>query len=80
MSNTGYPLSLQELIDNGTAWKLEGHIGRQAMAAIEAGACTLGPVGRRDYWGNYIPSRTEVEAGTKGSVEFCETNNWGEEF
>jgi len=60
----------QGLIDNGMAWKLEGHVGRTAMSLIEAGKCTLGPVGHRDYWGNYVPSKTEVEPGTKGSPEF----------
>jgi len=31
----------------------------------------LGPVGHKDYWGNYIPSRDEVVPGTKGSVEYA---------
>ncbi len=63
---------LQALIDSGMAWTLEGHVGREAMAAIEGGACTLGPEGRYDYWGNYVPSRFEVEPGSKGSVEYAE--------
>jgi hypothetical protein len=62
---------LQSLIDSGTAWKLEGSVGRAAMAAIDAGLCILGPTGNRDYWGNYIPSRYEVRAGTKGSVDYA---------
>lgn len=62
---------LQSLIDSGDAWRLEGAIGRAAMRAIESGECILGPVGHRDYWGNYIPSRHEVEPGTKGSVEYA---------
>ena len=61
----------QELIDTGQAWHLEGHVGRTAHALIEAGLCTLGPVGRRDYWGNYVPSRDEVAPGTKGSAEYA---------
>jgi hypothetical protein len=60
----------QHLIDTGQAWRLEGHVGRTAMDLIEAGLCTLGPVGHRDYWGNYVPSRDEVKPGTKGSVEY----------
>jgi len=63
---------LQGLIDSGMAWRLEGSVGRAAMDAIENGECILGEVGHRDYWGNYIPSRHEVEPGTKGSLEYAE--------
>ena len=61
----------QNLINSGTAWKLEGHVGRTAMALIESGECILGEAGHRDYYGNYVPSRTEVAPGTKGSVEYA---------
>lgn len=60
----------QELIDTGQAWRLEGSVGRTAMDLIERGVCMLGEEGHRDYWGNYVPSRHEVQAGTKGSPEF----------
>ncbi|MDW9531908.1 hypothetical protein RWE87_13455 [Sinorhizobium meliloti] len=60
----------QELINSGLAWRLEGSIGRQCMAALESGACMLGRDGHRDYWGNYVPSRDEVQAGTKGSFDY----------
>ena len=63
-------LSAQALVDTGAAWRLEGFVGRQCMAAIEAGAIVLGPTGHRDFWGNYVPSRHEVKPGTKGSVLF----------
>ncbi len=66
-------MDLQTLIDSGQAWLLEGHVGRQAMAAIEDGTCVLGEVGHHDYWGNYVPSRHEVVPGTMGSVEFAES-------
>ena len=65
--------ALQELIDSGMAWKMEGAVGREAMASIESGDCVLGEVGHRDYWGNYVPSRTEVQPGTKGSLEYQQT-------
>jgi len=64
--------NLQELIDTGMAWKLEGSVGRAAMRAIEDGECVLGEIGHKDYWGNYVPSRYEVEAGTKGSMEYAQ--------
>lgn len=63
-------LDLQDLINSGAAWRLEGSIGRAAMAAIDAGECILGPVGHRDAYGNYVPSRYEVIPGTKGSPEY----------
>lgn len=62
--------ALQEAVNTGTAWKLEGHVGRSAMAAIENGQIALGETGHYDYWHNYVPSRTEVEPGSKGSAEF----------
>lgn len=71
-------MDVQELIDSGAAWRLEGAVGRACMAAIEAGTAMLGPVGHYDYWGNYVPSRHEVKPGTKGSREYCEALGWGE--
>lgn len=60
----------QALINNGQAWRLEGHVGRTAMRLIEDGICALGKSDYRDYYGNYIPSRDQVKEGTKGSVRF----------
>ena len=59
--------AMQELINSGMAWKLEGSIGRQAMAMLESGQCELGRVAHVDYWGNRVPSRFEVRPGTKGA-------------
>jgi hypothetical protein len=60
----------QKLIDSGDAWRFEGSVGRYCMDLINAGYCKLGKVGHKDYWGNYVPSRYEVKAGTKGSAKF----------
>lgn len=71
----------QNLIDSGQAWRLEGSIGRAAMDHLEAGLCVLGETGHRDYYGNYVPSRTEVEPGSKGSVQYAAERcpeRWGE--
>ncbi len=62
--------ALQDLINTGDAWHMEGATGRAAMACIESGACILGEEGHRDFWGNYVPSRYEVKPGTKGSIEY----------
>lgn len=63
-------VTCQNLINSGMAWKLEGHIGRTCMAAIQDGACMLGPDTAVDYWGNFIPSRSMVKTGTPGSRQF----------
>jgi len=70
--------SMQILINSGMAWKLEGSVGRSCMAAINDGACMLGIEGHDDYYGNHVPSRYEVLAGTKGSIEFV-AERFGEE-
>jgi len=57
---------------------LQGSYGREAMAMLESGECILGETGHRDYYGNYIPSRHEVQAGTKGSVEYQNKMKGGE--
>ena len=63
--------STQDLIETGMAWRLEGHIGRQCMAAIEDGRAVLGTVPHRDYYGNRVPSRFEVQQGTLGSQAYA---------
>jgi hypothetical protein len=63
-------IRLQRLIDTGLAWRMEGAVGRAAMDAIRSGHCVLGKEPFTDYWGNRIPSRYEVEPGTKGSEEY----------
>lgn len=67
----------QKTINSGLAWKMQGSYGRRAMELIEAGKCMLGEEGHRDSYGNYVPSRTEVQAGTKGSPEFVEVHREG---
>lgn len=59
---------LQDLIENGMAWKMEGSIGRRAMDALTSGACFLPLKRHKDYYGNVIPSREDLEDGTKGTL------------
>lgn len=63
----------QRLINEGIVWNMPGSYGRTAMELIERGLCMLGQTGCRDYYGNYVPSRSEVKPGTKGSPEYCRT-------
>ena len=62
-------VSVQRAINSGTAWSLQGSYGRLMMQGIKAGRCLLGENECRDYYDNRIPSRSQVEAGTKGSRE-----------
>ena len=76
---TDYAVATQQAINGGSAWKMQGSVGRGLMEAINAGAAMLGVNSARDYYGNYIPSRSEVLAGTKGSYEFVKKAN-GKEY
>lgn len=60
---------MQRLITSGEVWKFEGSYGRSAMANLESGACYLPEVPTFNYYGNKVPSRTELKAGTKGTLE-----------
>lgn len=70
---------LQKAINSRTAWTMQGSYGRSMMAAIESGECMLGLEDARDAYNNHIPSRTQVEEGTKGSRQFV-VNKKGEDW
>jgi len=55
---------------NGGLWSLQGSYGRTMVQPISDGWCLLGTDSFNDYYGNRIPSRTEVKEGTKGSPEY----------
>lgn len=59
---------LQDRINSGLCWKLEGSYGRAAMSALESGACMLPEVQRIDYYGTRVPSRNNLENGSKGTL------------
>jgi hypothetical protein len=65
---------LQAWIDTGTAWLLEGHVGRTAIDALKDGAAVLPPVRHHDFYGSTVPSYLDVddEVGSPGSVANAE--------
>ena len=67
---------LQALINSGAAWKLEGSVGRAAMAAIETGACAVGVEAHRDFYGNLVPSRDMLAPGSVGTVEYMKEQGY----
>ena len=71
-------MAVQRTINRGM-WGLEGSAGRRMMEFINAGMCMLGRNRARDYWGNVIPSRDDVQEGTKGSRQFV-VDRMGEEW
>jgi len=60
---------LQQLINSGLAWRMEGYVGRVATEALESGACYLPKKRHIDYWGNTVPSRDDVKSGSAGSYK-----------
>ena len=64
-----YRLAMQAIIDSGDCWMMDGSTGRAAMDMLWIGACVLPEVEHRDYWGNRVPSRHQVQPGSTGSME-----------
>ena len=64
-----YYETIQKAINTGL-WGLQGSYGRTMMDAIKGGYCLLGHNRATDYYGNTIPSRDDVKAGTKGSFDY----------
>lgn len=69
VSEIEYFKSIQRAINSGM-WGLQGSYGRTMMEAIRSGQCLLGTNRAKDYYGNVIPARDDVQFGTKGSYEF----------
>jgi len=59
---------IQELINTGLAWRMEGSIGREAMSNLKSGACYLPKKSYTDYYGNKVPSRDELKPFTQGTI------------
>ena len=61
--------NMQASINNGQCWKFEGSVGRSAMRLLESGCCMLPKEAKFDYYGNRVPSRYDLKAGTKGTFK-----------
>ena len=64
----GYDIE-QDKINSGLCWKMEGSVGRNAMRLLESGACMLPKYANLGYYGNRVPSRDDLQAGTKGTFK-----------
>lgn len=58
---------IQNSINTGVVWQMEGSQGREAMALLESGACMLPLEKRYDAYNNTVPSRDIIKKGSKGS-------------
>lgn len=63
-------LEVQRQINALHYWRFEGSVGRTLIDFINSGYCLLGHDDTHDYYGNHIPSRDQVQPGTKGSYEY----------
>lgn len=60
---------MQNIIDTGMVWHMEGAMGREAMHLLEIGACFLPNKAYRDAYGNKVPPRSELSSGTTGTLQ-----------
>ena len=61
--------NMQNLINSGECWKMEGSMGRAAMGCLETGACMLPDEEYQDFYGNTVPARSQLKEGTKGTFQ-----------
>lgn len=60
---------MQEWIDKGYVWSMEGAVGREAMRGLESGMYFLPNQSFTNPYGQHIPSREEIRIGTEGSLD-----------
>jgi len=59
--------TIQETINSGLCWKMEGSSSRFAMQCLEAGMCMLPLEPKYDYYGTLVPARSMLKQGSKGT-------------
>lgn len=62
---------VQQLIDNGEAFRFEGEFGELVWSMIHSGACMLPNVVYKDHTGKMIAARQMVPKGSVGSFQRC---------
>lgn len=60
---------MQNIIDTGMVWHMDGSMGREAMELLRVGACFLPNKPYRDAYGNRVPSRNDLAKGSLGTLE-----------
>jgi len=65
-------LAVQKRINDGTIWRMEGSAGRLAMDLLEEGLCMLPKTRYRDFYGNRVPARDDLEPGMIGTWRYVE--------
>lgn len=60
---------MQDWIDKGYAWSMEGAVGREAIRGLESGMYFLPNQSFTNPYGQHIPSREEIRIGTEGSLD-----------
>lgn len=70
--------TLQEMIDSGIAWKMEGSVGRSAHSALQNGACFLPEIRHTNACGTVLNKRSDREKGDSGTLEYS-SNYWKNE-
>jgi len=59
---------VQAMINDGSAWTLEGSVGRFAMDCLKRGVCFLPNEHFYDTYGNKVPRRSSIKEGSFGSL------------
>ena len=62
---------IQDMINDGSAWHMEGSVGRYAMRTLESGATLLPKKAFLNYYGGQIPSRDMLKNGSTGTKDNC---------
>ena len=60
---------MQEMVNNGSVWIMEGSVGRTVMSNLREGSIMLPKESFKDYYGNVVPSRDMLKDGTTGTYQ-----------